>query len=246
MRSASTLAARGDRFAVAWLLIAKPPLPLLPFQALALGARPACRTTRRLPPRRRPTAAWLALDVWLQSHYGAHLTNYLPFIGSALRSLEQVQWVGDPVALAVALAKLFARPRSCARAARARGDGDTRRVRAARAAAGTRSRRRRLLRLSRDRARGVPGAAPARGTRAAQASGDEPPIRHRLVVLARGGARFARPASARAVPWPWRSAELTEVMIHNPARTRARRGCTENASGSARRCTAIAAGATRH
>jgi hypothetical protein len=245
--------ARGDRFAVAWLLIAKSLLPLLPFQVLALlGARLGFgRTTRRLlTAATAVTAAWLALDVWLQSHYGAHLTNYLPFIGSALRSREQVQWVGDPVALAVALAKLFAATAIVCGALRALAVMATR---AGFARLAPRPARALVLAACCAYLAIVLAAFPAQRLLAA------PELRKRVAMSLPYGTdwSFSRAVAHAShdlhllglVPWPWRSAELTEVMIHNPASDpRSAEGWQlENASGQ--RATLhgeVPAGATRH
>jgi len=245
--------ARGDRFAVAWLLIAKSLLPLLPFQALALlGARAGLgRAARRLlAAATAATAAWLALDVWLQSQYGAHLSNYLPFISSALHSREQLQWVGDPGALAVALAKLLAATAIVCGALRALAGIATRIS---------------LARLAPAPARALVFAATCSyvamvlAAFPAQRLLTAPELRKRVVMSLPYGTdwSFSRAVTHAShdlhllglVPWPWRSAELTEVMIHNPASDpRSAEGWQlENASGqSATLHGEIAAGATRH
>ena len=244
---------RDDRLAVAWLLIAKSLLPLLPFQALALlgeRAGPGRATRRLLATATAVTAAWLALDVWLQSHYGAHLTNYLPFIGSALRSREQVQWVGDPVALAVALAKLFAATAVVCIALRSLAAVATRRWFARLAPASARAL---VFATTCSYVALVLAAFPAQRLLTA------PELRKRVAMSLPYGTDWAfSRAVAHAshdlyllglVPWPWRSAELTEVMIHNPTSDpRSAEGWQlENASGQrALLHGEIAAGATRH
>ena len=247
---AATTAGR-DRFAITWLLIAKSLLPLLPFQALALlGARFGwSKASRRLLAVATAfLAAWLAIDVWVQSHYGAHLANYLPFIASALHSRDQMQWVGDPAALAAALAKLLvATAIVCGLLRTAAGLA----VRAvwARVSAAT------AARIGVAAAAGyaalVLGAVPAQRFLAA------PELRKRVAMTLPYGTEWALPTAAASsdlhllglVPWPWRSKDLTEVMVHNPTSApRSAEGWRiENAAGQrAPLHGEIAAGSTRH
>ncbi len=244
---------RGDRFAVGWLLIAKSLLPLLPFQALAmLGARAGFgRAARRLlAAATAATATWLVLDVWVLSHYGAHLGGYLPFVTSALRSRDQLQWVGDPGALAFALAKLLAATAIVCGALRVLA-GIAIRVSLAHLAPARASAL--VLAAACGYVAMVLAAFPAQRLLAA------PELHKRVAMslpyatdwsLSRAVARTSHDLHLLGlVPWPWRSAELTEVMIHNPAsQPRSAEGWQlENAAGQ--RATLhgeIAAGATRH
>ena len=190
------------------------------------------------------------LDVWVLSHYGAHLSSYLPFITSALHSREQLQWVGDPGALAVALAKLLAATAIVCGALRALAEIATRVSFARLAPAPARAL---VLAATCSYVAMVLAAFPAQRLLAA------PELRKRVVMslpygtdwsLSRAVAHASHDLQLLGiVPWPWRSAELTEVMIHNPASNpRSAEGWQlENASGQ--RATLhgeIAAGATRH
>ncbi len=246
-------AARGDRFAVAWLLIAKSLLPLFPFQALAIvGARFGFgRLARRLlAVATSIAAAWLAVDVFVQSQYGAHLATYLPFAASVLHSRDQMQWVGDPGPLAMALAKLLAATAIACGVLRALAELVTRAVYTRLSLA---SARRLAVAAASSYAAVVLAAFPAQRLFVA------PEMQKRVAMTLPYGTDWALlGASASApddlhllglVPWPWGSADRTEVMIHNPARApRSAEGWQiENAAGQREPLHGeIAAGATRH
>ncbi len=249
----ATTTGPGERFAITWLLIAKSLLPLLPFQALALlGARFGfARLARRLLAIATAImVGWLAIDLWVQSHYGAHLAAYLPFLASTLHSLDQMQWVGDPRALAVALAKLLAATAIVCFALRAVAGFATRTVFARLSIA---SAQRFAIVAACGYAAFVLAAFPAQRLFAA------PVLRKRVAMSLPYVTEWAFSTAATnasrdlhllgVVPWPWRSTDVTEVMIHNPAHApRSVEGWQiENAAGqSAPLRGEIAAGATRH
>jgi hypothetical protein len=108
-------ASPGARMALGWLLWAKSMMLFVPVFLASAGLR---ATGWHLTAARTETvgslsiAAWLVLDVWVQASYGAHLASYLPFVGSALRTLgggtDHLQWVGDPLNAAVAALRAIA------------------------------------------------------------------------------------------------------------------------------------------
>ena len=235
---------RSDRFAVAWLLVATSLAPLLPFQLLALAAsrsrfRPLAR--RLLTLATSLWAAWLVLDVFVQSQFGAHLASYLPFAAGLFGSRDVIQWVGDPVALALSIARLLAVTALACVVLRALASRLAARVASQRVA----------IAVAALYAAGVVAAFPAQHRLAA-------PELHKRIVMSLPYAIDWRLADTSAagdlhllglVPWPWRSPDLSEVMIHNPGtETRSADGwLLENSAGQRLPLHGdIAAGATLH
>jgi membrane-anchored protein YejM (alkaline phosphatase superfamily) len=237
-------AAGRDRFAMAWLLVATSLAPLLPFQALAFVAtrRGSGAIARRLlAVATLFWALWLVLDVFVQSQFGAHLAGYLPFATGALWNRDQLQWVGDPAALAFSIAKLLVATAFVCLVLQV----------AARHLAARVASRRVVVAFALLCGVGVVVAFPAQHLLAS------PEVTARVAMRLPYSIEW--PVSAPAplddlhllglVPWPWRSPDLSEIMIYNPrAELRSAHGWQlENATGQRIALHGeIAAGATLH